>query len=305
MQTQQIFESQPQSAFDLGQPSQNGIDFPLSLAERYQPRRVEDFVGLSRPKQLLANLLKKPRPCANLFVGPPGAGKTAMALAFAESLPGSLHHVSAQKCDVATLDALNDKFAYCPPIGNFWVCLVDEADQMTEKAQLQLLSRLDSTASLKPMYGGGFERGTPPPIIWIFTCNGRGEHETEPPYSFAPRFLSRCMITTFPAASQSELAAYLDKIWKQEGGAECPAEYFEYMAEGVGVRDALMRLDSDLLAGPRPIVKAKPAEPESAQSKTVIVAVAPSQLADRYSAAARKAWETRRARMKLNSKHHR
>src|SRR4051812_7919475 len=138
MQHQEIFAPEPQSAFELGQPSQNGIEFPLSLAERYQPRRVEDFVGLERPKQLLSNLCRKPRACALLFIGPPGAGKTAMALAFAEQLPGSLHHVSAQKCDVATLDALNEKFAYCPPRGNFWVCLIDEADQMTEKAQLQL-----------------------------------------------------------------------------------------------------------------------------------------------------------------------
>lgn len=107
MATQQIFTPQPQSAFNLGQPEQDAIGFPLTLAERYQPRRVEDFVGLTRPKQMISNLIQKPRPCALLFIGPPGAGKTAMAMAFAEQLPGSLHHVSAQKCDVATLDALN------------------------------------------------------------------------------------------------------------------------------------------------------------------------------------------------------
>src|SRR5437879_1107119 len=250
MQTQEIFATEPQSTFDLGQPSQNGIEFPLSLAERYQPSRVEDFIGLERAKQTLAGLVQRPRACALLFIGPPGAGKTAMAMAFAEQLPGSLHHVSAQKCDVTTLDELKDRFAYCPPRGNFWVCLIDEADQMTEKAQLQLLSRLDGTAGLKPTFGGGFERGTPPPIIWIFTCNGRGEDQTEPPYSFAPRFLSRNMIIPFPAVSQSDLAFYLECIWTKENGAQCSPEYFQYMAEGVGVRDALMRLDSDLLAGP-------------------------------------------------------
>jgi hypothetical protein len=301
MQTQEIFAPQPQSAFDLGQPKQNGIDFPVTLAERYQPRKIQDFVGLERPKQLMAGLLAKPRPCSLLFIGPPGAGKTATALAFAEELPGSLHHVSAQKCDVATLDALNDKFAYCPPIGKFWICLVDEADQMTEKAQLQLLSRLDGTASLKPVYGGGFERGTPPPIIWIFTCNGRGADQIEPPPSFAPRFLSRCMMIPFPAVTTDDLAVYLERLWTAEGGEHCEKEWFRYMAEGEGVRDALMRLESDLLAGPRPIPAPKPAEPAPTVSPVIIaVRSKTSDLGDVRSLAARKAWETRRARQ-----HHR
>lgn len=291
MQTQEIFAPEPQSAFDLGQPKQNGIDFPVTLAERYQPRKIRDFIGIERPKQFLSGLLAKPRPCALLFVGPPGAGKTATALAFAEELPGSLHHVSAQKCDVATLDALNEKFAYCPPRGQFWVCLVDEADQMTEKAQVQLLSRLDGTASLKPMYGGGFERGTPPPIIWIFTCNGRGDDQTDPPYSLTERFKSRCMLQQFPAASQADLAVYLERLWNSEGGQACTPEWFSFMAHGVGVRDALMRLESDLLAGPRPIPEPQPVEPEPA--KAVVIAVAKSSSG---SEAARKAWATRRAR---------
>jgi len=306
MQHQEIFATEPQSAFDLGQPSQNGIEFPLSLAERYQPRRVEDFVGLERAKQTLAGLMKSPRPCALLFIGPPGAGKTAMAMAFAEQLPGTLHHVSAQKCDVTTLDELKDRFAYCPPRGNFWVCLIDEADQMTEKAQLQLLSRLDGTAALKPTFGGGFERGTPPPIIWIFTCNGRGADETEPPYSFAERFKSRNMIVPFPAVSQSVLAAYLERIWDLEGGQrDCSVEYFQYMAEGVGVRDALMRLDSDLLAGPRPIPSPKPAEPvhEASRPATLVVMATGKPNESRQSAAARKAWETRRARAAARRSH--
>jgi len=116
MQTQEIFAPEPQSAFDLGQQTQNAIGFPQSLDERYQPRKLEDFIGLDRPKTLIRNLIAKPRPCNLIFVGPPGAGKTVMALALAELLPASLHHVSSQKCDVAALDALNEKLAYCPPV---------------------------------------------------------------------------------------------------------------------------------------------------------------------------------------------
>ncbi len=304
MQTQQIFTPEPQSAFDLGQQIQNGIEFPQSLDERYQPRTLADFIGLERPTQLIENLIRKPRACGLIFVGPPGAGKSVMAMALAELLPGSLHHVSAQKCDVATLDALNEKFAYCPPVGKFWICLVDEADQMTEKAQLQLLSRLDGTAGLKPMYGGGFERGERAPIIWIFTCNGRGPEQTEVPYSFAERFKSRNMIVEFPAVSQPELACYLEKVWTLEGGPTCSRAYFEYMADGVGVRDALKRLESDLLAGPRavPSVPMVPMAPTVQTDKPSSIVIAVS-LQDKYSNAARKAWETRRARMSAGKRH--
>ena len=288
MLSQQIFEPEPQAPVDLGQSIQDGLSFPQSLTERYQPTTIGDFIGLERPKSLLLSLIQKPRPLNMIFVGPPGSGKSAISMSFARQLPGSLHHVSAQKCDVATLDCLNDKFAYCPPIGKFWVCLVDEADQMTEKAQLQLLSRLDGTASLKPVYGGGFVRGEAPPIMWIFTTNGHGPNQTEVPRSFAERFKSRNMIVEFPAVTPAELALYLESIWRKEHGQECSAEYFRYMAEGVGVRDALNRLESDLLAGPRSIPAPAPA-PLPAPAKPVAV-----NLQAKYSEAARKAWETRR-----------
>lgn len=283
--TQTIFEQSSQAMMDLGQTIQHPMEFPATLAERYQPRKMADFIGLARPKQLLSRLAANPKPCALLFVGPPGAGKTALAMAFAEELPGTLHHVSAQKCDVAALDALNDKFAYMPPVGNFWVCLIDEADEMTEKAQLQMLSKLDGTAALKPKFGGGVERGTPPPVIWIFTCNGRGTNQTDPPLILAPRFVSRCMVAAFDAAPQPSIASYLQKIWLLEGGDEVPAGWFDFIADGVGVRDALMRLDVDLLAGPREIVV----------PSIEVITPKPQIEADR-SVSVLKAWATRRAK---------
>lgn len=159
---------------DLGEPKQNGFDYPMPLTEKYQPRKIGDFIGLEGPKRLFSHLLKAPRPVAVLLVGSPGCGKTTLGMAFADELPGTLHHISSQKCDVATLDRLNDLCQYYPSRGKFHVVLVDEADQMTEKAQLQLLSRLDGTAGLKPKFGGGWERGAALPVIWIFTLQRTG-----------------------------------------------------------------------------------------------------------------------------------
>lgn len=241
---------------DFGEPKQNGFDYPMPLVEKYQPRKIEDFIGLEGPKRLFGNLLKAPRPVTVLLVGPPGCGKTTLAMAFAEQLPATLHHVSSQKCDVSALDRLNETLCYCPAHGKFHVVKVDEADQMTDKAQLQLLSRLDGTASLKPKFGGGWERGTPLPVIWIFTCNGRGENGAAPPSTFEPRFLSRCLVVACGKPEVAEIGEFLRRIWSVEGGnaSDDPS----LLAEGCdGIRDALTKLEVALCTG---ILPSRPVE---------------------------------------------
>jgi energy-coupling factor transporter ATP-binding protein EcfA2 len=234
--------------FDFGGPKQNGFDYPVPLVEKYQPRRMADFIGLEGPKRVFENLLKAPRPVAVLLVGPPGCGKTTLAMAFADELPGTLHHVSSQKCDVAALDRLTDLLAYYPSRGRFHVVKVDEADQMTDKAQLQLLSKLDSTGWLKPVFGGGFERGPAPPVIWVFTANGKGANGTTPPSTFEPRFLSRCLVVACERPEVAETAQFLRRIWSLEGG-DVSADP-STLAEGCdGVRDALTKLEVALCTG--------------------------------------------------------
>jgi len=185
-------------------------------------------------------------------------------MAFAEELPGTLHHVSSQKCDVAALDRLTDLLAYYPSRGRFHVVKVDEADQMTDKAQLQLLSKLDSTGWLKPTFGGGFERGPAPAVIWIFTANGRGERGTTPPSTFEPRFLSRCLVVGCEKPEVAEIAQFLRRIWSLEG-RDASADPSP-IAEGCeGVRDALTKLEVALCTGilPSPRAEGKTPKPKT------------------------------------------
>ena len=256
---------------DFGEPKQNGFDYPMPLVEKYQPRKIEDFIGLEGPKRLFGNLLKAPRPVTVLLVGPPGCGKTTLAMAFAEQLPATLHHVSSQKCDVSALDRLNETLCYCPAHGKFHVVKVDEADQMTDKAQLQLLSRLDGTASLKPKFGGGWERGTPLPVIWIFTCNGRGENGAAPPSTFEPRFLSRCLVVACGKPEVAEIGEFLRRIWSVEGGnaSDDPS----LLAEGCdGIRDALTKLEVALCTG---ILPSRPVEGRAPSPETGLLGESP------------------------------
>jgi hypothetical protein len=249
---------------DFGEPKQNGFEYPMPLVEKYQPRKIEDFIGLEGPKRLFRNLLEAPRPLAILLVGPPGCGKTTLGMAFADELPATLHHISSQKCDVAALDRLNDLLAYYPSRGKFHVVLVDEAEQMTDKAQLQLLSRLDGTASLKPKFGGGCERGPALPVIWVFTCNGRGDNGTAPPNTFEPRFLSRCHVVACGKPEVADIAHFLRRIWSLEGGdaSDDPSPLAEACD---GMRDALTRLEVALCTGTLP---SRPAERRMPGRKT-------------------------------------
>jgi replication-associated recombination protein RarA len=253
-----------QTSIDLGEPKQNGFEYPMPLTEKYQPRKIGDFIGLEGPKRLFGNLLKSPRPVAVLLVGPAGCGKTTLAMAFADELPGTLHHISSQKCDVNALDRLTDMLAYFPSRGKFHVVKADEADQMTDKAQLQLLSKLDSTGWLRPTFGGGCERGPAPQVIWIFTCNGRGDDGTNPPSTFEPRFLSRCLVVACEKPEVAEIAKFLRRIWSLEGGN--PSDDLSPLAEGCdGVRDALTKLEVALCTG---ILSSRPAERRTSSGKT-------------------------------------
>jgi replication-associated recombination protein RarA len=208
---------------------QAGLAFPLPLAEKYRPRRIAEFIGLSKERKILSNFAKRPMSSAWLFLGPSGTGKSTMALALAEELKGELHKIPSQKC---TVDAISDVVRQCwyAPMtpGGFHIVLADEADQMSNAAQLALLSKLDSTDPA-------------PQTIWIFTAN-----DTE---RLEKRFLSRCRVLEFSSyGMRGELAALLGKVWESETGAIGTLDFARIAKDsGTNVRSALSELELKLL----------------------------------------------------------
>lgn len=209
---------------------QADLAFPQSLVEKYRPTRISDFIGLERPKKVLSAFLKRPASGAWLFVGPSGVGKSTMALALATEVQAELHTIPSQKCNAQNIEDTVRQCWYAPMTpGGFHIVLADEADQMTDAAQLSLLSKLDSTDPA-------------PNTTWIFTANDTERLER--------RFLSRCKVLEFSSYGLAgEIAAYLDRVWHAEGGNGNGPD-FERLAKDSrnNVRDCLMRLEIELMA---------------------------------------------------------
>ncbi len=210
--------------------------FPQPLAEKYRPQRVQDFVGLDKAKRIISKLAANPYPSAWLFVGSSGTGKTTMGLALAAEMPAELHHVPAKECTLETVQDVCRQCHYAPRQPDTWqpvrfhLVLIDEADQMSNAAQLALLSRLDATAF-------------PPNTIFVFTCNGTDNLEK--------RFLSRCRTIEFSSYGMAtEITGLLSSIWERETCSASERPNFQRIVKDScnNVRDCLSTLEVEILA---------------------------------------------------------
>jgi len=205
------------------------LPFPMPLAEKYRPRAIADFIGLDKPKRILGKFATNPYQSAWIFIGPPGTGKTTMALALAEMLGAEVHHIPSQQCNVANVEDVIRRCWYVPVSGGFHLVLVDEADKMSNAAQLHFLSKLDATAF-------------PPQTIFVFTCNATDGLES--------RFLSRTRQIEFSSyGMSSEATQLLESIWEREANGASAPNFARIVKESSNnVRDALMTLETELLA---------------------------------------------------------
>lgn len=206
----------------------------LSLVDKYQPTRIADFIGLEKPKRMLTAFVANPYKSAWLFTGPSGVGKTAMAHALANELPGQTHKLAygAKGCNIETARRIIYECEYRIPLGGSWrLVIVDEADEMTHDAYIAFLSILQPVADS---------------TIFVFTRNlpANGEDPLE------RRFKSRCHQLNFSTQGlRDDIARHLERIWSIEAPPNVKAPNFEGIAKGSqnNIRDALNNLEMRLL----------------------------------------------------------
>lgn len=209
------------------------LDFPQSLTEAYKPQSIDEFVGLQKHKAMLRKLAANPRPCALLFLGGPGTGKTCMAFAFARAINAEVHHVPSQDCKVDNLQSVSamcHRVPYDFQTGKpcaWHVVIIDEADQMSPQAQTYLLSKLDGSDAC-------------PQTIWILTANSDDR--------FEDRFLSRLIkLPKFNGYGASdEVRGLLSRIWRDRAGNAPEPDYLRIPTGNI--REALQALEVELLA---------------------------------------------------------
>jgi replication-associated recombination protein RarA len=210
--------------------NQIALGFPEPLTEKYRPRTIDAFVGLEKVRKVMTKLAANPFPSAWLMVGPSGTGKSTMALALADAIPAELHHIPSQECNLETIERVRRICQYVPMAGRrMHLVLVDEADRMTDAAQVSLLSKLDST-------------NFPPATIFIFTCNDTTRLE--------PRFLSRLSVLEFSSYGIAKDAAeLLGRVWDSE--TDNPVERPNFVRivkeSNNNVREALNRLQIEIM----------------------------------------------------------
>ena len=206
----------------------------MQLVEKYRPKTLNDFIGMTRTRAILSSFALNPYPSAWLFLGPSGLGKTTMALALADELRAEVHHVASKSCDMETVNAICHKCHYIPLAGRWHCVVVDEADQISNAAQLAFLSKLDGTAA-------------PPDTIFLFTANDTS--------LLKDRFLSRCRTLRFSTDDVLKpLSEFLQTVYRAEAPNQPEPDYRAIAKEsGLNIRQALMNLELEIIS-PRPAV---------------------------------------------------
>ena len=199
----------------------------IPLVEKYRPRRVQDFCGLTGPRGVLARFSESPYSSSWLFCGDSGTGKTTMAYALAENIGGQIYHIAARGCDLETVRDTCRQCHYMPMFGKWNFVIVDEADQMTSAAQLAFLSILDSTEA-------------PPNTIFFFTANETKRLER--------RFIGRTRVLEFGLAAEVESAVmHLAMIWRAETTGDAPDLSRMFIESEYNLRDCLMKLEIEIM----------------------------------------------------------
>lgn len=250
-----------------------------NLLEKYKPWTLSDIIGQSWIVHQLQLFAEAPYPVAFLFEGGTGVGKTCTALCLARELGvavddaefGGLYQIASGEQTGESVRKMMAGLNCRPFCGSGWkMLIVNEADAMTANAAHVWLDALENL---------------PAKTVVVFTTNHAGR--------LPSRLRDRCERLAFlsgPIALLPAAQELVNRIWQDEVG--CPdaprVEEFGTVTDEHGdfsFRRLLQRMTPWVRSGQRPEKR------EEQVSQTISIEAARSR-------AAKKAWQTRRAKQK-------
>lgn len=176
-------------------------EVPKALTEKHRPRTLAEIVGQGWAVDQLETFVGAPYPCAFLFEGETGVGKTTAALALARDLgcdmTWAVHTIKSGEQDAEAVETALRTLRFTAPGSGWKVVIVDEADHMSTKAANLWLSALEDL---------------PAKSVIVFTTN----HVSK----FPQRFRDRCEVIKFESDAPTliqDAQLLIDRVWAAEG----------------------------------------------------------------------------------------
>ncbi len=133
-----LFEAQEKAHLQAAAP----------LASRMRPRTLEEFAGQRHflgPGKLLTRMLQADRLSSVLFCGPPGVGKTSLAMVIANQTRAKFHYLSAPAASVKDIrDVMAEAKDRLAARGTRTILFIDEIHRFNRAQQDVLLNDVES-----------------------------------------------------------------------------------------------------------------------------------------------------------------
>lgn len=166
------------------------------LADKLRPKSLQDFLGQKKivgENSLLLKLIKQDKLCSMIFWGPPGSGKTTLAMLIARMTKSEFISLSAVTSGVKEVKAVIEKAKVNLYNNLRTILFVDEIHRFNKAQQDAFLPHV--------------ENGT---IVLI------GATTENPSFSIISPLLSRCKVFTLFALSEGDIRIIMERAVNDE-----------------------------------------------------------------------------------------